>query len=173
MKKIIMAALFALAAPIAIHAQKFAHFDSNAVVSALPEYTTVQNELQTLGKQYEDDLKRTQEEFQKKHDEYEKVRETLLENMRQRREQELQDLAQRYEQMRQDYSESFQKAQAEKIKALTDKVQAAVKTVAETGGYVYVFDTSMAESMGVNLPFFINTKLSTDITADVKKALGV
>lgn len=173
MKKFILAALFALAAPFAIHAQKFAHFDSNAVVQALPEYTTVQNELQALGKQYDDDLKRTQEEFQKKRDEYEKVRETLLENMRQRREQELRELAERFEQMRQDYSVEFQKAQAEKIKVLQDKVEAAVKSVAEAGGYVYVFDTSLAESMGVSIPFFVNTKLSSDITADVKKALGL
>lgn len=172
MKKFIIAALFALAAPVAIHAQKFAHFDSNAVVSALPEYTTVQNELQTLGKQYEDELKRTQEELQKKSDEYEKVRETLLDNMRQRREQELNDLLQRFQQMRDDYSVAFQKAQAEKIQALLDKVKAAVKTVAEAGGYVYVFDSSAADGM-TTIPFLINTKLSTDITADVKKALGV
>ena len=171
MKKFIMAALFALAAPIAIHAQKFAHFNSNEVVSALPEYTTVQNELQTLGKQYEDDLKRTQEEIEKKTEEYNKVRETLLDNMRQRREQELNDLYQRYQQMQQDYSQAFQKAQAEKVQALQDKVKAAVKSVAEAGGYVYVFDSSLVE--GMNVPFFINNKLSTDITADVKKALGI
>lgn len=173
MKKLIIAALFALAAPVAIHAQKFAHFNSNEIVSALPEYTTVQNELQTLGKQYEDDIKRTEDELRKKSEEYEKEKANLLDNVRQRREQELNDLYQRYQQMIQDNQAAFQKAQAEKIQALQDKVKAAVKSVAEAGGYIYVFDTSMSEGGQILIPFYINTKLSTDITADVKKALGI
>ena len=83
MKKFILAALFALAAPIAINAQKFAHFNSNEVVAALPEYATVQNELQTLGKQYEDEIKRTEDELRKKSEEYDKEKANLLDNVRQ------------------------------------------------------------------------------------------
>ena len=50
---------------------------------------------------------------------------------------------------------------------ISEKVMAAVKKLGETGGYVYVVDTSTGAIS------FVNTALSTDITAQLKKELGV
>lgn len=166
MKKILFAA-FMLLAPLAMSAQaKFGHFNSAELVPLMPEYTTAQAELQTLQKQYEDELKRMQDELQKKSEEFEKEQANLLENIRQRRQAELQDLYQRFQQSVQDNQQAFQKAQAEKMQALSEKVTAAVKQIGDNGGYVYIMDTS------AGIPY-ISTKLSTDITADLKAALGI
>ena len=51
--------------------------------------------------------------------------------------------------------------------AIRDKVLAAIKKIGEDGGYVYIVDTSS----GV-IPF-VSTTLSTDITEQVKKELGI
>ena len=59
------------------------------------------------------------------------------------------------------------KAQQEKLGAIQEKVLAAVKKVGEAGGYVYVVDVSS----GV-IPF-VNTALSTDITSEIKKEVGI
>lgn len=166
MKKILIAML--MLAPLSLFAQhKFAHFNSAEIIPNMKEYTQAMEELQVIGKQYEDDVKLMQTELQKKYEEYQKEASNLLENVRQRREQELQDLQQRLQVTVQDNQEAFQKAQAEKLQAIQEKVMVAVKKVGEDGGYLYIMDTST----GV-VPF-INQTLSTDVSADIKKALGM
>ena len=165
MKKILFAALLLLA-PFTMSAQKFGHFNSTELVPLMPEYTTAQTELQTLQKQYEDDLKRMQDELQKKSDEFDKEQANLLDNMRQRRQAELQDLYQRYQQSMQDYNQAFQKAQAEKMQVLSEKISTAVKQIGDAGGYTYIMDVSLG------IPY-ISDKFSTDVTPELKKALGI
>ena len=62
MKKLIILALIAL--PLSAFAQKFAHVNTAAILSTMPEYTAAQEELQKLSKQYQDELKRMQDELQ-------------------------------------------------------------------------------------------------------------
>ena len=165
MKKILVAIL--MMAPLALSAQKFAHFNSADIIPNMKEYTTAQTEIQNMAKQFDDDLKLMQDELQKKTEEYQKEQDNLLENVRQRREQELNDLYQRMQQSYQDNQQSLQKAQQDKMGAIQQLVLDAVKKIGETGGYVYVIDTNAGA-----IPF-VNTALSTDITADVKKAVGI
>ena len=165
MKKILVAIL--MMAPLALSAQKFAHFNSADIIPNMKEYTTAQTEIQNMAKQFDDDLKLMQDELQKKTEEYQKEQANLLENVRQRREQELNDLYQRMQQSYQDNQQSLQKAQQDKMGAIQQLVLDAVKKIGETGGYVYVLDTNAGA-----IPF-VNTALSTDITADVKKAVGI
>ena len=166
MKKILLAIL--MAAPLTIMAQsKFAHFNLAEILPNMKEYATAQTELQNMDKQYMDDLKLMQDELQKKAEDYQKEAANLLDNVRARREQELNDLAQRFQQTQQDSQLALQKATQEKMAMISEKVMAAVKKIGETGGYVYVVDTSTGAIS------FVNTALSTDITAQLKKELGV
>lgn len=165
MKKIIIIALLAL--PMSIFAQqKFAHVNSAEIIQAMPEYTKAQTDLQTLGKQYEDELQRMQNELQTKSEDYEKNEATLPEAVKQRRQQELQDLYQRFTQYQQTSQQEFANAQQAKMAEITQKVTTAIKAVGSEGGYVYIMDTTSG------IPF-INETLSKDVTADVKKKLGL
>ena len=161
MKKILIAIL--MMAPVTMNAQKFAHFSSEDIIPNMKEYTTAQDEIQAMAKQYEDDIKLMQTEFQKKLDEYQKEQANLLENVRQRREAELQDLNQRLQQSYEDNQRALAQAQQEKMGAIQKIVLDAVKKIGEAGGYVYVVDTSMGA-----IPF-INTQLSVDVTDQIKK----
>lgn len=165
MKKILVMALamFAMTAS----AQKFAHFNSADVIPNMKEYTTAMQELEAMSKQYDDDLKMMQDELQKKSEEYQKEQANLLDNVRQRREQELQDLYQRLQQSYQDNQQALQKAQQEKLGVIQEKVLGAVKKLGEAGNYIYVVDVSSGM-----IPF-VNSALSTDITADVKREVGI
>ena len=67
--KIIMKRLFIaimMIAPLSLNAQKFAHFNSADIIPNMKEYVTATEEIQTMAKQYEDDMKLMQEELQKK-----------------------------------------------------------------------------------------------------------
>lgn len=165
MKKILIAIL--MMAPLSLCAQKFAHFNTADIIPNMKEYTTAMGELEAMQKQYADDIKLMQDELQKKSEEYQKEQANLLDNVRQRREQELNDLYTRLQQSYQDNQAALQKAEAEKMNVIREKVLAVVKKVGEAGGYIYIVDTSS----GV-IPF-INSTLSTDITDQLKKELGI
>ena len=165
MKKVLIAILMMV--PFGLQAQKFAHFNSAEIIPNMKEYVTADEEIKAMAKQFDDDMKLMQDELQKKGDEYQKEQANLLENVRARREQELNDLYQRLQQSYQDNQAALQKSQQEKMAAIQEKVMAVVKKLGEAGGYVYVVDTSA----GV-IPF-INSQLSTDITAEIKKEVGV
>lgn len=164
MRKFIIAALLVL--PMSVFAQKFAHVNSADIIQAMPEYATAQTEIQNLSKQYEDELKKMQEELQTKYEDYQKNQTTLPDAVKQRREQELQELNQRLEQYYQTSQQSLQQAQSQKMQAITQKITTAIKELGVAGGYIYVMDTSSG------IPYISET-LSTDITSQVKAKLGI
>ena len=164
MKKLILIALVAL--PLSAFAQKFAHLNSATIIQAMPEYATAQTELQALGKQYEDELTRMQDEFKTKYEEYQKNEATYPEATKQRRQQELTELNNRLEQFYQTSQQDLQKQQQDKMALITEKVSKAIKEVGDAGGYVYIMDVTSG------IPY-INESISTDVTDQVKTKLGI
>ena len=90
LKRIILLAIIVI--PMGALAQKFGHINPIPIMQAMPEYTKAQTELQELQKQYEGEMKLMQDELTRKDGEYTKQRDSLPENIRQRREAELADL---------------------------------------------------------------------------------
>ena len=164
MKKLFIMML--MLAPMAAFAQKFGHVNSQEVIQAMPEFTKARTEIEALTKQYEADLKGMQDELQKKAEAFDKEQSTLPENIKQRRQTELQDMYAKIQQSYQDNQQALAKEQQEKMSAITAKVLDAIKAVGQAGGYVYIMDVTGG------IPY-ISTTLSTDVTAEVKKKLGM
>ncbi|MBQ7870360.1 MAG: OmpH family outer membrane protein [Prevotella sp.] len=164
MKKLLL--MLFMCAPVAALAQKFGHVNAQDIIQVMPEYTKAKTEIETLAKQYEDDLKSMQDELGKKSQAYEKEQASLPDNIKQRREQELQDMYQKIQQSYQDNQQALAKAQQEKMQAITTRVIDAIKQVGQAGGYVYIMD------IAGGVPY-ISTTLSTDVTAEVKAKLGL
>jgi len=166
MKKLILCAICAICGITTANAQKFGHVNSQEIIQAMPEFAKARTDIEALTKQYEADLKLMQEELQKKSEAYDKDQATLPANIKQRREQELQDMYQKIQQSYQDNQQALAKEQQEKMQAITAKVLEAIKSVGETGGFVYIMDLTSG------VPY-ISTTLSTDVTAQVKAKLGI
>lgn len=167
MKKFLVAVL--MFAPMAAFAQKFAHVNTQEIIQLMPEYTKAKGEIDALTKQYEDDLKSMQDEMQKKAADYEaelKKNPEMPQNIKERREKELQDMYQKIQQTYQDNQQALAKEQSEKMQAIQTKVIDAIKQVGQAGGYVYIMD------IAGGVPY-ISSTLSTDVTAEVKKKLGL
>jgi outer membrane protein len=107
-----------------------------------------------------------QDELQKKAEAYEKEQANLPANIKERREKELQDMYQKIQQTYQDNQQALAKEQSEKMQAIQTKVIDAIKQVGQAGGYVYIMDVAGG------VPY-ISSTLSTDVTAEVKKKLGL
>ena len=164
MKKLLF--MLMMLAPMAAFAQKFGHVNSQEIIQAMPEFTKARTDIEALAKQYGADLKSMQEEIQKKAESLEKEQANLPANIKQRRETELQEMYQKYQQSAQDNQQALAKEQSEKMQAITAKVIEAIKSVGQTGGYVYIMD------IAGGIPY-INTTLSTDVTAQVMAKLGL
>lgn len=169
LKKI--AILILLILPMGVFAQthKFAHMNSQDVIVAMPEFIKAQADLQALSKKYQDELTRTQEEFNKKYQEYQQAvaKDSLPANIAERRQKELQDMMQRQEQFQQDAQAGMEKAQTDLMTPVYQKLDSAIKAVGKAEGAIYVFDLSRTA-----IPF-VNESLSIDLTAKVKANLGI
>ena len=158
MKKIILALL--LLAPTTMFAQKFGCVDYDAVATNLPEYAKAQGELQALAKQYENDLKAMNDEFQRKYEEYDKTKSTMNDTKRQEVEQNLTELNSRIQEAYQNNQQELTKKQQELLQPIQTKVAQAIENVGKNGQYVYIMIKG-------SLPY-ISTTLCDDVTEACK-----
>ena len=164
MKKVII--MLMLLAPLATFAQKFGHVNTEAIVQSLPDYSRAKGEIEAIGKQYENELQASQTELQRQAEDYDKKKSSMNATQQQEMEQKLQDMYAKIQQQAQQSQQEYQKASQEKVQPILDKVRQAIETVAKSGGYVYVMDTSSGTVL------YINDTISKDLTAEVKAQLA-
>ena len=165
LKKI--ALILLLIAPMSVFAQKFGHIKTQEILVAMPDYIKAQTDIQTMQKQYEDEMKRAQEEFNKKFTAYQEEQANLPKNIQDRRQKELQELSQKGMQMQQDAQQELERSWMTMLEPIAKKIDDAIKAVGQDGGYVYIFDLNATQ-----IPF-VNETLSTDVTGAVKAKLGI
>ena len=162
-----IALILLLIAPMSLFAQKFGHIKSQEILTAMPEYTKAQTDIQTMQQQYENEMKLAQEDFQKKFTAFQQEQANLPKNILERRQNELQQLNERAMQMAQDAQQELQKSWMEMLEPIAKKIDDAIKAVGQEGGYVYIFDLNSTQ-----IPYVSET-LSTDVTPAVKTKLGL
>ena len=165
LKKIALVLL--LIAPMSLFAQKFAHFRSMDIIPVMPEYAKAQTDIQALQKQYEDEIKRSADEFNKKFAEYQQEQQTLPQNIQERRQKELQEMQEKGMQFQQEAQQQLQKAYTDMMDPIYKKLEDAVKAIGAAGGYTYVFDLNRTD-----IPY-IDENVSKDVTNDIKTKLGI
>ena len=165
LKKI--ALLLLLVAPMSLFAQKFAHFRSMDIIPVMPEYAKAQTDIQALSKQYEDEIKRSAEEFNKKYAEYQQEQQNLPQNIQERRQKELQEMMEKGNQFQQEAQQQLDKSYREMMEPIYKKLEDAVKAIGAAGGYTYVFDLNRTD-----IPY-IDENASKDVTNDIKTKLGI
>ena len=165
LKKI--ALILMLIAPMSVFAQKFGHIKMQEIVSVMPEYTKAQTDINTMQKQFQDEIKRAQDDIAKKYAEYQQDQANLPKNIQERRQKELQELTERGMQLQQDAEQQLQQSWMQMLEPIVKKIEDAIKAVGQEGGYTYIFDLNTT-----NIPF-VNETLSTDVTDAVKAKLGI
>lgn len=165
LKKIAFLLLFI--APMSVFAQKFAHFRSVNIIQVMPEFAKAQTDIQTMSKQYEDEIKRAEEEFQKKFADFQQEQKTLPQNILERRQKDLQEMQQKGIQFQQDAQQQLDQAYRGMMEPIYKKLEDAVKAIGQAGGYTYVFDLARTD-----IPY-IDEAQSKDVTNDIKTKLGI
>lgn len=160
-----------LALPMGVFAQnlKFGHINAQEIISVMPEFTKAQNDIQALEKQLTAELQRTQEEFNKKYQEFQQAiaKDSLPPNIAERRQKELQDMAQRQDQFQQEAQQQMSKAQNDAMAPIYQKLDNAIKAVGAAEGVIYIFDLART-----SIPY-VNESQSINLTNKVKANLGI
>ena len=169
LKKIALVLMLAL--PMGVFAQnlKFGHINAQEIVSAMPEFAKAQSDIEALDKQLTSELQRTQEEFNKKYQEFQQAiaKDSLPANIAERRQKELQDMMQRQEQFQQGAQQQMQKAQADAMAPIYKKLDDAIKAVGAAEGVIYIFDLARTPVA------YVNESQSINLTPKVKTQLGI
>ncbi|MBR7066301.1 MAG: OmpH family outer membrane protein [Prevotella sp.] len=162
MKKVIL--MLMLFAPLATFAQKFGHVDTQSIIQSLPDFSRANGEIEAIGKQYENELKASQDELQRLAEDYDKKKSSMNATQQQEQETKLQEMYTRIQQQAQQNQQEFQKAQQEKLQPIFNKVRQAIETVGKSGGYVYIMETANV--------LYINDTISKDLTSEVKAQIA-
>ena len=169
LKKIALVLMLAL--PMGVFAQnlKIVHINAQEIVSAMPEFAKAQSDIEALDKQLTSELQRTQEEFNKKYQEFQQAiaKDSLPANIAERRQKELQDMMQRQEQFQQEAQQQMQKAQADAMAPIYKKLDDAIKAVGAAEGVIYIFDLARTPVA------YVNESQSINLTPKVKTQLGI
>ncbi len=166
MKKIIIALLLAL--PFTVMAQdlKIGIFNSQEVITILPDYNTAMSELENINLKYQTEGKKLQEELEKKYQEYASTAETLDPAIRQYKETELARLQQSIQEFATNAETTLKKKQQELMMPIINKVQQAIKKVGDENNFTYIIDNA------ANVVPYVSPK-AENVLPLIKKALNI
>ena len=151
---------------------KFGYTNSQKLVEEMPETKKAQEDLKALTEKHTKRFQDMQAEYQKKYQE-------VVENSQlvdaspekwddltmQDKQEELMSLQQRMQKYEQSAQKAINDKQVELLTPISEKVQKAIKEVAEEGGYTFIFDEA-------TLLYFSKSQV-IDVTDAVKKKLAV
>lgn len=149
---------------------KVGYIDSEFILGRMTEYTQVQQQVDRLAQEWQNEVEERQQEVDALFQEYQS-RELLYTNEeRQRKREEILQAEDDVERLRMQYfgpeGQLFQQ-QESLMRPIQEKVLEAVETVAERGGYDYVFDKNGGSFL------FLYARDNLNLSEEVLEELGI
>lgn len=165
-KKVLLA--IALICPMLLSAQtlKVGLVNFGEILQAMPETTAAQTQLQEVSAKYDAEYKKLAEEMNRLVEEYQKMPETELPAIKERKTRELNDYSQKMQQFEQTAMADLQKMEQDLMAPIQQKIVQAVESVGKESGY------SLIEMYNPQLTLFYADPVK-DITPEVKAKLGL
>lgn len=144
---------------------KIGHINSNELLSAMPERTKIQKDLETYATDLRTTLETMRKEYETKIKDFQGKQDVMTEVIKNSKIKEITDLEKRITEFQQTAEADLQKKEEDLLQPVIDKAKEAINTVAKEGGYTLVLDSSV----GVVL----YSVEGDDILPAVKKKLGL
>ena len=141
--------------PFLTFAQKYAFVDSEYILNKIPSYRAAKEEVEKLSTRYQQEIEQGMADIQKRVKDFQAEQVLLTPEKRQKRQQELVDAETKVKELQQKYfgrEGLLFKKQDELIKPIQDQVFAAVKELANEGGYAAIFDVASSPSILYSSP---------------------
>ena len=143
----------------------FGYFSYSKALQAMPEMTLVKTKSETLRQQYDAEMKRVEEEFNKKYEEFLEGQRSFAPSIYKKRQAELTELMQKNIAFKEEARLQMAQAEADEMAPLKEKLAAIVAKIAKERAYAFVLNTD-----GDALPY-VDTVVGEDITNMVMEAI--
>ena len=166
MRKFILSILFC-ALPLLASAQvKFGFLSYSQALQSMPDYAVAKENLAKLEEQFETEMKRAEEEFNKKYEEFLEGQQEFAVSIRNKRQSELQELMQKNMAFKQEARRLLKNAEADAMKPLHEKLKAVLAKVGQQRGLAFILNTD-----GDALPY-VDPAQGEDVTEVINRELS-
>ena len=153
-----------IATPHSDHrSEKFGYLSIDSVLQSMPEYAQMQQDMATMRQQYEAEMKRVEDDFNKKYEEFLDGQKNFPKTILQSELQEMLDKNIAFKKEGLQMLNDTEKTQKDVILMMIDM---AVKTIGMQRGYAFILNTD------ANATPWLNPALGEDITQAVKDMLN-
>lgn len=147
--------------PICAQQMKIGYFSYEAVLKAMPDYTTARNSIESLRKQYDNEMQTAQKEFNDKYENFLENQSGMASAIREKRQSELQSMLERNVAFKQESDRLLAKAEEEIMTPVRNKLNAAIKAVGNEKDFIAILNTDN------NACPYINPVIGEDVTSSI------
>lgn len=165
MTMVVAAAVLAGFAQTNATGMRFGYLSVEAVMVSMPEYAAMQQNMAQLRAQYEAELRRVEDDFNRKYEEFLDGQATFPKTILQKRQSELQEMLDKNIAFKRESGQLLERAEQGMRDDLMSTVTAALVALGQERGYAFILNTDQ------NAVPFINPALGEDITEEVKEKL--
>lgn len=168
MKKGLIIVIVMLFGALQLNAQKVGYINTEKILSVIPEYKSAQNQLEGLAKQYQQKIENEYSKIETMYQSYQQQKGNLSAAVKQQRENEIISREQTVKELQKTYFGQdgiMQQKSKELLDPIMERVDAAVKKIAENGNFMIIFDTALLQGVAY-------ARESDDLSPVVIKALG-
>lgn len=147
---------------------KIGYTNVEYLVLQMPEYSSIEKQLQEYGGQLDRQLQAKMQEYETKYRDLEQNFENMLPEVAQDKQEELQNMQQSIQKFRLETQQSIQRKQNELLQPVYEKIENAIQTVAKAEGYTHIFSEGMG---GVSVLLYARDE--DDVTNKILKTMGI
>lgn len=170
MKRTLLTLLFVVSCVLSVSAQdkaRFGYLSYDSLLHAMPEYAQVQQQMQQLRQQYEAEAAYNESSFKRQFAEFLQGQKDFPQNILLKRQRDLQDAMEKGLAFRNQADSLLTCAEADMLKPVYRRLDAAIQSVGMERGYEYVLNTDKR-----SYPF-VNPAVAENATAYVAAKLGL
>lgn len=165
MKKLFLLIVFGVLSLTANAQTRFGYFSFDNVLKSMPDYVMAQRSIDDLRQKYDAEMKRAEDEFNSKYEEFLDVQKDLVPAILRKRQAELQEMMQKNINFKNESQRLLKQAEADAFAPVKNKLYNALTKVGQAQGYAFILNTD-----GDACPY-VNPEMGEDATELIKEAL--
>lgn len=166
MKKLFLLIVLGVLSLTANAQTRFGYFSFDNVLKSMPDYVMAQRSIDDLKQKYDAEMKRAEDEFNSKYEEFLDVQKDLVPAILRKRQAELQEMMQKNINFKNESQRLLKQAEADAFAPVKNKLYNALTKVGQSQGYAFILNTD-----GDACPY-VNPEMGEDATELIKEALN-
>lgn len=166
MKKLFLLIVLGVLSLTANAQTRFGYFSFDNVLKSMPDYVMAQRSIDDLRQKYDAEMKRAEDEFNSKYEEFLDVQKDLMPAILRKRQAELQEMMQKNINFKNESQRLLKQAEADAFAPVKNKLYNALTKVGQAQGYAFILNTD-----GDACPY-VNPEMGEDATELIKEALN-